>query len=68
MTFLLIWALIAALAEHGLALTPATIPSVWKRILYYLLVGPEIVIGSVKNLLGRFAGFQLLFVANWFRS
>ncbi len=67
-TLLLVWLVLASLSEHLLALTPATIPVVWKRLLYYLLVGPEIALGSIKNLLGRLAGFQILAVASWFRS
>lgn len=67
-TLLLVWLILASLSEYLLALTPATIPVIWKKLLYYALVGPEIALGAVKNLLGRLAGFQILAVANWFRS
>lgn len=66
--FLLIWVILAGIAEHVLALTPSTIPKGWKRILYYLIVAPEIGLSSLKNLLGRVAGFQLLYIASWFRE
>lgn len=63
---LLIWVILAALAEHALALTPASIENPLKRILYYLIVAPEIAIGYLKTLIGKFP-FTWLAFSTWFR-
>ncbi len=66
-TILFIWFILATVAEHVLALTPASIPSLPKKVLYYLIVWPEIAVSYFKGLLSKWS-FSWLIASNWFRS
>lgn len=47
-----VWFLISSLAEYLLVLTPETIPALYKRGIYYLIVWPYIVVTKLKGWLG----------------
>ncbi len=63
---LLIWLVLASVAEHVLALTPASIEHPLKRVLYYLIVTPEIGLSYLKTVTGKFP-FTWLGFSTWFR-